>query len=404
MPNLEKGALMARADLLLNLVKAGVSGERDLLVRTTQALIAEEHGKQHHVLANSLDAQLRSMSKSIVTMSIHDSNGHGLVHERVPERKLTQLCLSPEVRSAVSDLVEEQQRADLLRSYNLEPRHRVLLTGPPGNGKTSLAEGLAESLAVPILSVRYDALIGSFLGETASRVRQLFDFVCNRKCVLFFDEFDTIAKERGDTHETGEIKRVVSSLLLEIDRLPSYVLVVTATNHPELLDRAVWRRFQVKIELPRPTQVQINEWLRDLEQRLEDRLSLKTQALAKQLNGLSFSALEDMAQDIMRKRVLSEPHEIKNIADSVIRLWTTAARKERLAIDGYPAPSDFSNVRNRRTVKAGISSGPHPLSRLRKAGRKNRSTTPRTGENVRSGKRRGPARSGRGRARTRPRS
>src|SRR5258706_1344486 len=110
---------MARADLLLNLVKAGVSGERELLVRTTQALIAEEHGKQRHVLANSLDAQLRSMQKSIATMSFPGSNGHGLVHERVPERKLTQLYLSPEARSAVSDLVEEQHRADLLRSYNL---------------------------------------------------------------------------------------------------------------------------------------------------------------------------------------------------------------------------------------------------------------------------------------------
>src|SRR6266481_5061565 len=133
---------MARADLILNLVKAGVSGERELLVRTTQALIAEEHEKQHHVLADSLDAQLRSMQKSLTTINFPSSNGHGLVHERVPELKLTQLCLSSDVRSTISHLIDEQQRADLLRSYSLEPRHRVLLTGPPGNGKTSVAEAL----------------------------------------------------------------------------------------------------------------------------------------------------------------------------------------------------------------------------------------------------------------------
>ena len=92
--------------------------------------------------------------------------------------------------------------------------------------------------------MRYEAVIGSFLGETSGRLKKLFDFVRTHQCVLFFDEFDTLGKERGDVHETGEIKRVVSSLLLQIDALPSHVVVVTATNHAELLDRAVWRRFQ----------------------------------------------------------------------------------------------------------------------------------------------------------------
>jgi len=394
---------MARADLILNLVKAGVSGERELLVRTTQALIAEEHEKQHHVLADSLDAQLRSMQKSLTTINFPSSNGHGLVHERVPELKLTQLCLSSDVRSAISDLIDEQQRADLLRSYNLEPRHRVLLIGPPGNGKTSVAEALAESLAVPLFSVRYDALIGSYLGETASRVRQLFEHVCNRKCVLFFDEFDTIAKERGDTHETGEIKRVVSSLLLEIDRLPSYVLVVTATNHPELLDRAVWRRFQLKIALPKPTLNQINDWLRILESRLDEKITRETRTLARRLNGLSFSALEDMAQDILRKRALSAPSETVKIANSVIRLWTDSARSERLVSNGYPAPSDISNLRDGRAGKARVSSGSHSLSTSGKARRENRSSAARVGANVRRSKRRSPTRGGRSGTRTRPR-
>src|SRR5437762_446499 len=113
---------------------------------------------------------------------------------------------------------------------------------------------------VPLFTVRYHSVIGSYLGETAVRLRHLFDHVRSRRCVLFFDEFDTVAKERGDIHETGEIKRVVSSLLLQIDALPSYVVVVTATNHPELLDRAVWRRFQLRLSLPAPGRTEIVQW------------------------------------------------------------------------------------------------------------------------------------------------
>ena len=131
-----------------------------------------------------------------------------------------------------------------MRSHGLQPRHRVLLAGPPGNGKTALAEAIAEALALPFLIVRYEALIGSFLGETAQRLAQLFAFARTLPCVLFFDEFDVVGKERGDAHETGEIKRVVSNLLLQIDALPSHVIAVAATNHSELLDSAVWRRFQ----------------------------------------------------------------------------------------------------------------------------------------------------------------
>lgn len=162
----------------------------------------------------------------------------------------------------LNELVAEQHRADLLRSYNLEPRHRILLAGPPGNGKTTLAEALANALCVPMVVVRYGAVIGSYLGETAQRIARVFEEARLRHCVLFFDEFDAVGKGRGDHHETGELKRVVSSLLLQIDALPSTMVVVTATNHPELLDHAIWRRFQVCVELLAPKRGQIEKWFR----------------------------------------------------------------------------------------------------------------------------------------------
>src|SRR5712671_897536 len=253
---------MPRSDLVISLVKAGATGDQGLLRTTVEALAAEERAKQHHQLADRLVENLRVQKSGLQEVPRSFDGGHGgLLFQIEAQRSLESLVLSDSVIRTCNELVEEHQRADLLRSYQLEPRHRVLLVGPPGNGKTSLAEAIAHSLAVPLFTVRYEAVVGSYLGETSSRLRRLFDFVRTHPCVLFFDEFDTLGKERGDAHETGEIKRVVSSLLLQIDALPSYVVVVTATNHPELLDRAVWRRFQLRLHLPAPSRAQAEDWL-----------------------------------------------------------------------------------------------------------------------------------------------
>lgn len=300
---------MARSDLLLALVQYGNSGDRVLFRKAVEALIAEERALQHNVLADNLT---RSLSETIFsTKPSQPSNGESvtnLLHEVTPHKRLSDLILPATVQRACSELAEEHFRRDLLRSHNIEPRNRVLLAGPPGNGKTSLAEAIAESLMVPLLVVRYDGVIGSFLGETASRLRKLFDFARGRHCVLFFDEFDTLGKERGDPHDTGEIKRVVSSLLLQIDELPSHVVVVTATNHPELLDRAVWRRFQLRLQLPKPTRMQIRNWFEGLQKRIDFPLSFGPEVLASHFRGASFSELEDFSADLLRRWVLSIPN------------------------------------------------------------------------------------------------
>jgi SpoVK/Ycf46/Vps4 family AAA+-type ATPase len=145
------------------------------------------------------------------------------------------------------------------------------LVGPPGNGKTSLAEAVAEALAVPFFVVHYETMIGSFLGETAGRLKRVFDYARTTPCVLFFDEFDAVGKERGDIHETGEIKRVVTSLLMQIDDLPSYTIVIAATNHAELLDRAVWRRFQLRLGLPTPTTKELTGYFEKFFATLEEK-------------------------------------------------------------------------------------------------------------------------------------
>lgn len=323
---------MARADLVISLVKAANAGDRALMKKTVEAMAAEERVKNHTVLADQLEAELRPTSASSPDQQHARPLLHSdLVQEIQPRRTLSDLVLDRKVRESVTALVNEHHRAELLRTYNLEPRHRVLLVGPPGNGKTSVAEAIASGLMVPLVVVRYDGLITSFLGETASRLRRLFDFAHGRRCVLFFDEFDTVAKERGDVHETGEIKRVVSSLLMQIDDLPSHVLVVCATNHPELLDRAVWRRFELRLSLDVPTRAQIEEYFGHIQKRMQISLGISNKVLASRLHGVSFSDLEQFVETVARQYVLALPNaNVKKLALETLARW----RSEHLTPSG----------------------------------------------------------------------
>lgn len=317
---------MARSDLLLSLVRAGSLGDATLFKKVVEALVAEERAKQHHALADQLLANLNESERQtrvVYPLKRVDPELSKAVAESIPARSLSDLVLPKLVRDACLEIVEEHTRRDLLRSYGLEPRHKIILIGPPGNGKTSLAEAIAESLAVPFLSVRYELVIDSYLGSTALKLSELFDYVRTRACVLFFDEFDTLGKERGDPRETGEIKRVVSSLLLQIDSLPTHVIVVTATNHPELLDRAVWRRFPTKLNLPPPTSKDVQEWCSKFEKRAGVKLGASTDLIAKKFENTSFSDLEQFLLDVQRRFVLAGPQRgnLSRLVASRLRLW-----------------------------------------------------------------------------------
>lgn len=343
---------MARADLLLNLVRAGAKGDQTSFRKVLEALIAEERSKQHHVLADRLAAYLAQnggATSASPPATLRNGQPTDLFYEIEPRRRLDDLILPTVVQAACKELIEEQNRADLLRAHNLEPRHGVLLAGPPGNGKTSLAEALATELALSFLVVRYEAVIASYLGETAVRLAKLFEQVRLRRCILFLDEFDVLGKERGDIHETGEIKRVVSSLLLQVDSLPSYVVVVSATNHPELLDRAVWRRFELRLHLPLPSQEQIEEWFQRFQERLGTNIGHSPAGLAKSLKGLSFSEIEQFGLDVQRRYVLSIPDSnLKRIVSERLAQWAerfslSEVKRERGANARKAAPDSSSS-------------------------------------------------------------
>ncbi|MDZ5723421.1 ATP-binding protein [Acetobacterium sp. K1/6] len=328
---------MARADLLCDLIKYGLTNDTMNFKRAAEAICAEEYSKQHKVLGKKIEDLLKTTKPGIKEVNgpviiNNGTNEQNLIWEKYPQKRISELLLPKNVLESCNEIIEEQMRVDILRSYGIEPRNKILLVGPPGNGKTSLAEAIAESLSVPLLTVRYESIIGSYLGETATKLSKLIEYAKSRQCVLFFDEFETLGKERGDMHETGEIKRVVSSLLLHIDSLPSYVVVIGATNHEGLLDKAAWRRFQVKLFLPKPEQNDLEKWYTMFEKKKNFKFGISPLNLAKRSLGLSFAECEELGLSIYRQYILNLPNaNNKKITEKELELWDTQIKKPEIS-------------------------------------------------------------------------
>ncbi|TDO06605.1 ATPase family protein associated with various cellular activities (AAA) [Mycobacterium sp. BK086] len=213
-----------------------------------------------------------------------------------------ELVLHPYVRDRLGDFLESVQMYDTWAAKGVAASNRLLIYGPPGTGKTSIAARIAKDLRLPLVLSRSDALMSSLLGQTSRNLRTVFDFNASMPCVLFLDEFDALAKNRGDSHEIGELQRVVISLLQNIDAMDPSTILVAATNHPQLLDSAVWRRFDytLKVDLPGAAERTLI-WRNTLAQLASADTDLSR--LVDLSEGLSGSAITSAANDMWRVAV-----------------------------------------------------------------------------------------------------
>lgn len=263
-----------KATLIIKLIEAHCNGSEDAFKKAVNELAYDEENKGNIALSSSVKEAYTSNKKqnttlktsplsemtfstqsTILTPKDKDSTIE-LVEILQPKVTLSDVALPEKTKEVLLQIIQEQKKSKNLLSKGITPTNRLLFCGPPGCGKTLTANAIAGELEIPIAYVKLDGLVSSYLGQTGTNIRKIFDFVKNKNIMLFLDEFDAIAKKRDDTNDLGELKRIVTTLLQNMDAMPANVFLIAATNHHHLLDPAIWRRFDTSIlfEAPNPQQ------------------------------------------------------------------------------------------------------------------------------------------------------
>ena len=210
---------------------------------------------------NTIVPQSQAVADAVRLMPV-DVDSHLQVVEVYPPDSIRQpIVLSPEVENQINSFIQMVNHRSDLELAGIDVKKTMLLHGKPGCGKTSIAHYVSEKTGLPLIVARLDGVVSSLLGSTAKNLRKIFDYVQSIPCILFLDEFDAIAKARDDVHELGELKRVINSLLQNIDGMNADSVLITATNHPEMLDSAVWRRFVQVVDVGLPSEQQLSEMI-----------------------------------------------------------------------------------------------------------------------------------------------
>lgn len=258
---------MARGEILRKLFQSFSRNEREAFYDAAKELIEEERSKNHILLASNLEEALFNSNGQITKKPIPNATPWhqfpeppkdretGLPLLEVQRYDLTwdQIILSEDISKILHEVTLENRKQDILAAYGLKPKNKLLFCGPPGCGKTQTAKVLSSAMALPLVYVNLTAVFSSYLGETATNLQKIFNYVEQDEWVVLFDEFDAIARDRSTPNEHGEVKRLVNSLLQLIDNTQSSSLFVAATNHEKLLDIAVWRRFDEVLLFEKPT-------------------------------------------------------------------------------------------------------------------------------------------------------
>ena len=227
----------------------------------------------------------------------------GLLTAAYPKTRLTEMALAADVKSRIERVLTEQRQRTHLQAHGLRPERRLLLVGPPGTGKTMTATVLAGELSLPLFSIQLHGLITKYLGETAAKLRLIFDAISETRAVYLFDEFDALGTDRASRNEVGEIRRVLNSFLQFIEHDDSDSIIVAATNHPGLLDRALMRRFDAVIQYALPSKTVALDVLKNRLALLKT-TTVKWATVQKATEGLSHAELARACENAVKNAIL----------------------------------------------------------------------------------------------------
>lgn len=313
---------MASADQLKALLKSHITGDDSHFFSVAMQVAAHEaklgHGKLAVELKALIDAAKSRPSSKMASKTTPISQPRGELSELLqayyPQARLSDMILDEPVAMRLHRIIKEQQNHTKIRAHGLSPRRKLLLVGPPGTGKTLTASALAGELGIPLFVVRLDALITKYMGETAAKLRQVFDAIADVRGVYFFDEFDAIGSQRGLANDVGEIRRVLNSFLQMLEQDQSHSLVIAATNHPEILDYALFRRFDDMVQYGLPEAEQIVAVLKNRLAIFKPK-RLSWSKLAEKAMGLSYADVARAADDTIKDAII---HDRASITDSDI--------------------------------------------------------------------------------------
>lgn len=309
---------MATSSQLKSLVESYAQGDEDRFYTCAMRIAAHEarsgHGKLAKELRDIIDAAKQKKEKialSQKTLPMVRPKGElaNLLSASYPKARLSEMILDDEVSERIDRIIKEQRRGEELRSHGLAPRRKFLLLGPPGTGKTMTASALAGELNLPLFVIRLDGVITKFMGETSAKLRLVFEAINRHRGVYLFDEFDSIGTMRVSTNDVGEIRRILNSFLQFIDQDDSDSMILAATNHPDILDYALFRRFDDVIEYNLPGKT---IRLKLLENRLAGFCDpeFHFEKLAKKFDGLSHAEINRASEDSIKDSIINNKKDV----------------------------------------------------------------------------------------------
>jgi SpoVK/Ycf46/Vps4 family AAA+-type ATPase len=304
---------MARGELMKKLLAS--YGRDDEFRAVAEQIIDEEEKKNNRVLARSLRKTLEggpsrpAGPKALAPLLPFPEAAADFVERVEPGHTRNDIVLGAANVRVLLGLIKEYRRTDEIRRHGLKVRSKLLFCGPPGCGKTLCAEIFAGELGLPLFVVKLDRLISSYLGETAANVRKIFEFARRQTCVLFFDEFDALARSRGDNGEHNELRRVVNSLLLFIDHIQPKGFLIAATNLDQSLDPAVWRRFDEVVWFDKPNQTMIARFLRLKFKNISTTFDPAEHTAA--LEGYSYAEIERVCVQAIKSMIIERRKQVQ---------------------------------------------------------------------------------------------